>query len=189
MDLPPANADDRNGNAMKTAQLLLFGLLSTAALHADGGRIRLHQQAGPFIVTMFTTPDPLKEGLADFSVAVERADAPGLISDAEVTLLLSSEDNGKMDRISAQATHAAATSQFLQAANVTLPHAGEWRVRVLVSEGAETGDCATTITVDPAAPMGNESFWQILLIPIVVSLYILHCWRRARSRRAKILVQ
>jgi hypothetical protein len=153
---------------------------------ADGGRIRIHQPAGPFLVTLFTTPDPLLAGPADFSVAVERPNAQGLVEDAEVTLLLSMPEDPSAPRLIVPATRQAATSRFLQAANVQLPRSGSWLVRVMVSEGAEAGECSTRVEVLPRTAFRSQTLWQILAVPLFILIYALHRRRRSRKTLASL---
>lgn len=159
-------------------RLILMTLLAVAPLAlADGGRLRFRQAAGPFIVTLFTTPDPLSAGPADFSVAVERAGVQGMVQDADVTFLLTPLDGG--DRIVLRASHDAATSRFLEAANFTLPRAGQWRVTVVVEQGSDAGKCSDTLDVAPAGLVSNQIGWNVLLVLSAVVLFLLH---QARKR-------
>ena len=164
---------------MKRVVLIVaLTLASSLRLCADGGRIRLHQQTGPFLVTVFTTPDPLVAGPADFSVAVERADDQGLVEDAEVTLIFSLPEDPATPRIVQRATHEQATSRFLQAANLQLPKGGSWLVQVLVSEGNDAGEATARVEVLPRTTLRDPTFWQILAVPLFVFLYLVHGWRK-----------
>jgi hypothetical protein len=171
-------------------------LLLVPSACADGGRLRLHEVAGPFLVTLFTAPDPLTEGRADFSVAIERggrqsvpqAADEGLVQNAKVTLVLTAEGKDKgaasgSERIVLPASHAAATSAFLQAANFTLPHAGVWRVTVMVQQGSDVGECSGEIEVLPYRIATDETVWEIALVPIAIVLFAVHQARKARLGR------
>jgi hypothetical protein len=165
--------------------LLVFCLLGCAAsAYADGGRLRLHQQAGPFVVTLFTTPDPLRAEDADFSVALENTASGGLVEDAKITLILTPMSQGEHGRIELQATHQAATSEFMQAADVELPHAGSWKVTVVAQRGSEVGKCSTLLEVLPKSPLGGQIFWEIALAPIAILLFGVHRWVSRNGRHA-----
>lgn len=142
----------------------------------------MHAPAGPFVVTLFTTPDPLRADDADFSVALERASSGALVNDADVMLILTPAE-GERGRIELQATRAAATSAFLQAADVKLPHAGSWKVTVAVRQGSESGECSTMLDVLPKSPLGGQIFWEILLVPFLVVLFAVHQWLKRKQRR------
>lgn len=156
--------------------LCLFS--ATLCAFADGGEIRLHKQAGPFVVTLFTMPEPLSEGPADFSVAVERQGSLGLLQDAQITLVLSQLNMPSGDTLVLPATHRAATSRFLQAANFRLPHPGIWNLRVIVSHGSEAGECSGLVDVLPSTTLNSQIFWQIAAVPFVVFLFFLHHRRK-----------
>ncbi len=163
-------------------KLILFLMLAVAPLAlADGGRLRFREAAGPFLVTLFTTPDPLRAGPADFSVAIERAGTEGIVQDADVTLLLTPLDGG--DRMVLHASHDAATSRFLEAANFTLPHAGSWRVTVVVRQGSDVGKCSGTFDVAPAGLVSNQIGWNVVLVGALVALFLLHQVRKRAYRR------
>jgi hypothetical protein len=156
---------------MKVFLLVLAGIfIGSVPLFADGGRIRMHEKSGPFLITLFTTPDPLVAGPADFSVAVERADRAGIVEDAEVTLLLTRPNGTHM---ALQATHGAATSRFLYAANLSLPVNGAWRVKAIVSKGDQVGESETRVDVLPPTAFSDQTHWQIAAVPIVVLLFFL----------------
>ncbi|HEX3662722.1 MAG TPA: hypothetical protein VHU89_14900 [Acidobacteriaceae bacterium] len=161
---------------------VIFCLGCARGAFADGGRLRFREPAGPFEVTLFTTPDPLTRGEADFSVAVERAGEPGLVQDAQVDLLLTRAD-GKGGTLVLHASHAAATSKWLQAANFSLPAAGVWRVTVQVRRGQETGACSGEIHVRAAG--ARDWTWDVLPVPLAGLFLVLHANRKRKYRRER----
>lgn len=166
--------------------LLILLLILTGRAFADGGRLRFRQPAGPFTVTLFTTPDPLTKGRADFSVAIERADSTGLVQNAHVTFILTPQSDPHHP-ITLHASHNQATSRFLQAANFTLPSAGLWSIRVLVKDGNQSGQCGGQFRVQKQDLATSERAWQIAFVPIMVLLFFLHQWRK-RNWRSRIRV-
>jgi hypothetical protein len=163
---------------MKRRVFLIVVLLCAASAFADGGRLRFRQAAGPFVVTLFTTPDPLTTGRADFSVAVERDGA--LVQDADIDLVLTPE---KDEPIMLHASHAQATSKWLQAANFTLPRRGRWRVDVKVRRGHEFGECSGDVEV--GANWARNVFWDVLPVPIGALLFVLHQRRKGKYQRER----
>lgn len=147
---------------------------------ADGGRLRFRQPAGPFTVTLFTTPDPLTAGRADFSVAVERPGVSGILQDARIRLTLTPVGTHARP-IVLDASHAAATSKWLQAANFSLPAAGLWRVTVLVRSGNQSGHCSADLRVRPAGT--PNLLWDILPVPLAALFLGLHQLRKRQYRR------
>jgi len=164
---------------------LLF-ILTLSASHAfgDGGRLRFHEQAGPFTITLFTSPDPIREGQADFSVAVERPGVSGIIEDANVTLILTPAD-GKSGRLVLHTSHSAATNRLLQAANFNLPASGFWRVTVNVQQGTDVGQCSGVVEVVPATLVSSETTWEIVVVPLTIMLFVIHQWRKRVFRIGK----
>ena len=168
---------------MKRLLIVCCLLGFAASAYADGGRLRMHAPAGPFVVTLFTTPDPLRADDADFSVALERASTGALVNDADIMLILTPAAEGERGRIELQATHAAATSAFLQAADVKLLHPGTWRVTVAVRQGSESGECSTTLDVVPKSPLGGQIFWEVLLVPFLILVFAVHQRLKSKQRR------
>lgn len=160
---------------------LAVGLLLVAACAramADGGRLQMHTRAGAFIVSLFTMPDPLRPGQADFSVAIEKPGVEGLDENAHVSIVLTPAD-GKGAPIALTATHSDATSRFLQAANFSLPHSGIWNVETIVEEGQEIGRSSCEINVLPKSLISEELLWEIAAVPVAVLFFWFHQWRKA----------
>ena len=156
--------------------ILLFAIAASA--HADGGRLQIRQTVGPFIVSLFTTPEALAVGPADVSVLVESAatpDAeaahPDVLLDADVTLTLTPHAGGGAS-IRAHLTHAAATNRLLQAAAITLPAAGTWDATILVREGGREATATAPLVVE-AHSARRGTLWFFALLPVVlVALYL-----------------
>ena len=166
--------------------ILVLLLFLAGRAFADGGRLRFRQNAGPFTVTLFTTPDPLTKGRADFSVAVERAGSTGLVENAHVTFILTPEQGPNQKQAHPIPLHAPrrqATSRFLQAANFKLPSAGLWSIDVIVQEGHQVGRCSGQFLVRKQDLATDERAWQIAFVPIMVLLFLLHQWRKREVAR------
>jgi len=163
--------------------LVLFAVLGcTGAAFADGGRLRFRKPAGPFIITLFTTPDPLTAGQADFSVAVERSDAPGLVENAHVDFILTPAQ-GHGGQLVLHASHAAATSKWLQAASVSLPTRGVWRIMVVARSNQQVGECSGEVLVEGAG--SRNLLWDIFPVPLAALLLLVHENRKRMYSRAR----
>lgn len=165
----------------------LAGLTTGAPdVGADGGVVRVSQPAGPFAVTVFTSPTPFRAGPVDISVMVrDRADDQPVL-DAEVSIRLTSLEGAPTTR--AAATRANATNKLLYAALFDLPRDGRWRLAVAVRRDGGVGEVTTEVTAEPRLPP-LASFWPYLLLPlVVVALFCLHQWLTApaagRTRRS-----
>lgn len=161
--------------------LILMVVICAEGARADGGRLRFRQAAGPFIVTLFTTPDPLTEGAADFSVAVEQSGRPGLVEDADITLVLT--PTGHAQPIVLHATHAGATSKWLQAANFSIPSRGVWNVTVVVRRRNQVGQCSGLVRVEAAGTRALT--WDVLPVPLAGLLLLIHQRRKRRYIRER----
>src|SRR5579884_1996756 len=86
MDSFSAHADARH-DALNLKRLVP-ALVFCALLFADGGTLIFTRQAGPFLVTLFGAPEPVRAGPADLSVLVQRASDRTPVLDAQVRLKL-----------------------------------------------------------------------------------------------------
>jgi hypothetical protein len=134
------------------------------------------------MVTLFTTPDPLTEGHADFSVAVERAGKSGLVENAHVDLILTSA-SGHRRKIVLHASHAAATSKWLQAANFSFPAPGLWRIVIIIQQGHQTGQCSGEVQVEPSR--SRAITWDVLPVPLAAMFFVLHQNRKRKYERKR----
>jgi hypothetical protein len=152
---------------------LLIGLLAPLIVQADGGTVQLHEASGRFVVTLFTTPDPLRAGLIDTSVLVQDRETGRVILDATVNLVFQPAGSGSPS-LRTRATHGEAKNRLLQAATLRVPAPGWWTVRVFVSRGSDEAVLATKLMVMPAAPR-LAAIWPLLIFPpLAIVLFALH---------------
>lgn len=152
------------------------------AAHADGGRLQMRQSAGPFVVSLFTTPESLAVGQADLSVMVE--EQTSVLLDADVVITLTSDDASSAPVI-AHLSHAHATNRLLQDAVVQLPHAGRWHAVIHVSQAGRAASASTNLTVANYSAR-RATVWFFAVLPLC--MVALFAWvqvvkRRARRRR------
>ena len=157
-----------------------IGLLLTLipALLADGGAIQSRQEAGAFVITVFTSPAPLRAGPVDMSVLVQNRDTSQTVLGAAVSLHLERGDSA----MTIPATHALAQNKLLYAANVDLTEPGEWQYSVTVIRG---GSRATVSGRMSAAPAGTKlaSYWTYFAFPpLCIVLFGIHQWLGKRHR-------
>ncbi len=148
------------------------------AARADGGVVRIRQAAGPFEVTVFTSPTPLRAGPVDISVMVGNRARDQPVLDAEVSILVVSLDGASS--ISADAIRENATNKLLYAALLELPHSGRWRLGVGVRHDGNTAEVTTDLSAAPPRPP-LLFFWPYLVLPAVaIAMFGLHQWLSAR---------
>jgi hypothetical protein len=158
---------------------------AAAAAYADGGRLQMRQAAGPFVVSLFTTPESPAVGPADLSVMVEEQGSGSVLLDPDIVVTLTSDD-ARSAPVVAHLSHAHATNRLLQDAVIQLPSAGPWHAVIHVSEAGREASVTTVLTVaNYSARRGTV--WLFTVLPVCVMA--LFAWvevakRRARRRRA-----
>jgi hypothetical protein len=159
-------------------------VFAAASAHADGGRLQMREAAGPFVVSLFTTPESLAVGPADLSVMVEEQASGEVLLDADVVVTLTSEDAASAPVI-AHLSHAHATNRLLQDAVIQLPHAGRWHAVIHVRESGRVASASTVLTVaNHSARRGTVWFFAVLPIcAIALFAWVQVMKRRARRRR------
>jgi hypothetical protein len=163
------------------AWVVLLLPLPAPAARGDGGTLRFSGPAGPYRVSVFTAPEPLRVGTADVSVLVQDA-AGEAVSGVGVRLTLTHLDGGA--EVSAAATPEAAVNKLLRAAEVDLPAAGRWRLGVVIDGPGGRGHCGVDLEVAPPLPRWRE-LWPWVAWPAVpVALFALREFIRERRRGA-----
>jgi hypothetical protein len=148
------------------------------AAHADGGRLQMRQAAGPFVVSLFTTPESLAVGPADVSVLVEEQGSVLLDADVFVTL---TPEYASIAPVIAHLSHSHATNRLMEDAIVQLPRAGRWRAVVHVSEAGREASATTDLTVaNHSARRG--AIWLFAVLPLCA--IALFAWVQTEKRRA-----
>jgi len=159
---------------------LLSGAPASAL--ANGGTVQLaNQAAGPYSVTVFTSPNPTPVGIVDVSVMLQRAGSQDLVEDAHVTVGAEPLDNaGHADTF--LATHTNATNKLYYAANVNLTAEGQWRLTVHID--GPLGSANTTFTVRASrsdVPLQLEA-WALGIIPLALLGYLVFARVASRKR-------
>jgi hypothetical protein len=191
-------------NCGRFIQVLLFlGVLglSSGNARADGGVIRLREAQGPFIVTIFTASDLVKDGPADVSVMVQRQDSSDAILDATVNLIFTAPPSSVVEpaeqvcghvpwsqalgphvaQFTVPATRRQASNKLLYAAPVKFDTAGNWRLQTLVECGGESAKTACNIPVGPPPGRLVGLLPYLLLPPLLVALFAVNQGLRRKA--------
>ena len=139
------------------------------------------KSTGPFSVTVFTTPSPLRAGRVDISLLIQSSDNQPPLLDCIAAVQLRKEGEASM---SSEATHEAAQNKVFYAAQMNIPQSGVWDLDVKITRGDESATVSGAITV---APSNHVLFvyWRSLAIPpIFVSLFALNQWLKRRRTAA-----
>jgi len=162
--------------------LALLVVLAVEPAWADGGTLRIQQDAGRLRITAFSAPEPLRVGIADLSVLVQRQPGGEPVLDAEVELRL--EGPPGEAPIELRATRSEATNELFYAARVELHAAGIWRLRVSVRSAGETAAVEGELPVGPP-PLRLFELWPYLALPpAAVAIFALREWLVRRRRHA-----
>jgi hypothetical protein len=161
-----------------------------APLFADGGVVLSRQESGPFAITVFAAPVPIRAGPIDVTVLVQTRDALEPVLDANVSILL--------DGVTQIATRSQAQNKLLYAATLNLPHPGERKYTVCVKAVHATfsrvnaTEAACTVTISgsfqvagPAPPLAAYAFY-LAIPPVFIAIFVLHQWLSRRSTPGRI---
>ena len=148
----------------------LLSLILATGLLADGGAVQVHAETGPFAITLFASPSPLRCGPADLSVLVQDRESLAALVDARVTLRLW---HGETE-LTVDATRAQAQNKLLYAAAVNFPDAGDWNYSVTVRRGSSQATVSGSAAV-AAHEAGLSSHWaSIALAPLCMLIFGFH---------------
>jgi hypothetical protein len=159
-------------------------LLATSLLFADGGTLQLQKQSEGLLITLFSSPVPLRAGTGDLSVMVQDATDHSAILDAQVLVHVSRKVNGEIHEVAVPATHAKATNKMLYAANVTLDAPGDWYAMLDVSMNGKTAYISGPLRELPKQAR-ILAYWPFFLaIPVIIAFFAMNRWLK-RKRLAQ----
>jgi hypothetical protein len=155
---------------------LVLALVPGLAL-ANGGTIQVsNQPIGPYVITVFTDPTPIRVGVVDVSVLLQRGVGEEVVRGAQVTVVAEPVGHQAAGG-SYEATHERATNRLYYAADVELPGEGRWRLTVQVA--GEMGDGEVSFEVE--ASQGSLLDTPLLLALIAAPPVLLLLWWFSRS--------
>jgi hypothetical protein len=157
-------------------------VLSVSLLRSDGGTLQFQKQIGSLIITVFSTPAPLRVGAADFSVMVQKAADHSSVLDADVKVALLRSTRDRVLEITAPAKRAQATNKLLYAAHINLPSTGAWRLAARVTEQGTQVEASGDVTVLPAEAPAKAYWPYFALIPMAVLMFALNQWLKSKRR-------
>jgi hypothetical protein len=155
----------------RRALLACLGLLLPAPAQGDGGTVRLLERSGPFVITVFSAPEPVRVGAADVSVLVQDAQTGAPVLDADVAVEARSPD--RTAAVRHEATRAQAINKLLYATALTPGAPGTWTLEVTVRRGSDVARVQCPLPVAPPR-RGLVGIWPYLALPpVVIALYVL----------------
>jgi hypothetical protein len=153
------------------ATVLLLAMWARAA-QGDGGTLLLHQDAGPFTITLFAAPQPLQTGPAELSVLVQDRSGEVLL-DPVIDLSLSPEAADPSHQ-TIRMTRGQASNRLLQACTVRFPTRGKWRLTLFVRRGKDIARLSTECTVEPDHSRALLVWFYVLLPVGIILLFVIH---------------
>ena len=162
----------------RTQPIIGLLLLSSFILHpssfarADGGTVRIREQAGAYQITVFTAPMPFRAGPVDVSVLVLDAATGECVPEARVTARLTPRGAGEV--LEYPATAEAATNKLFHAAIFELPEPGWWDVEVAVEGPRGPALFRFDVQADEALPRWVELWTWFAWPALAIALFGLH---------------
>jgi hypothetical protein len=167
------------GATLYLAYALILGVMvRPISAHATGKMQLASEPAGPYKLTVWTSPDPARVGELHVATAVVLAEDATPVLDAEVVVELISE-SGEGPALSAPASTDDSDNKFLYEAIFEPSSSGLYLVKVLVTgSNGEVGEVAFGLELEPAA--GFDPLW---LVPVFLGLgaIVLLWFARLRS--------
>ena len=163
------------GNSRALVRRMLvccFLFFPATRLRADGGAVRLREQAGAYQVTVFTSPTPLRAGPVDVSVLVQAAATGECVPEARVTVRLTARGTG--ETLDYPATAEAATNKLLRAVAFELPEPGWWDAEVAVEGPLGPALLRFSVPADERPPRWREVWPWFAWPALAVAFFGLH---------------
>lgn len=167
---------------MRKDRLLIPCLLLASSSWAmpDSGVVRVSSVDGPWRMTVFSEPTPLRAGFVDLSVLIQQAEDDEPVLDATVSLMLEHSD-GVADSMLVEATHEAATNRLLYSAKFELPEPGDWSIEAAALRGDQISRVHFQVTAAEAIPPILDMWIWFLLPGIAMILIVLNQWLQRRN--------
>jgi hypothetical protein len=163
---------------MRTLRSICALAVLAAPLWADGGAVLARRQSGPFVITVFAAPIPLRAGPIDLTVLVQTRDALEPVLDADVSIRLVGAS-----QISTAASRSRSQNKLLYSAAFDLPQPGPWEYSVSVENVAGQASLAGEFQAGPRAPPLASYIFYLAIVPVVIAIFVLHQWLSRRDLR------
>ncbi len=163
------------------AAAFILSMLAAQTVLANGGTVQVsNAAAGPYQLSVFTSPSPIRVGTVDVSVLVQRAESTEVVDGVAVAVQVEPA-GGQVGGGTYEATRERATNKLFYAADVSLPAEGRWRMRVAADGPDGSGSVAFEVEATREAAPGSP----LLMAGIVAAPALLVLgWLLRRSGRA-----
>src|SRR2546425_256703 len=116
--------------------LLVVMILAQATAFADGGTVQLRKEAGPLVITVFSSPAPLSAGPGDISLIWRSRSGLVPVLDATDSLVLRADTSDT--EILARPTRQQEQFKLLYAPTGTLTNCGRWVCAVTIPQNCDS---------------------------------------------------
>lgn len=163
------------------ALLILIGLpAGSAAAHTEGKMQLASEAAGPYKMTVWTSPEPVNVGELHVAVALVLAEDASPVLDAAVFVELEPIE-GSGQAITAQATAEDATNKFLREAIIDLTSAGTYLATITI-RGADGQSGSASFEFEAVETSGLN--WPLIIIGSALAVLAAALLWHARRRNA-----
>ena len=173
------------GTFRQAALVTLLLAVPLAPALANGGTVRISRaRVGPWLVSVFSSPTPLRTGEVDISVLVQDT-ADAVVSDVPVTV--EAHPIGVTTHaqpIAETATREEATNKLFQAAKFRVAATGEWEFRIRVGGDAK-GDAGGEVSFRAELTDPTLLDRPYLLAALILTPLLLVGWLLSRRRDAE----
>jgi len=169
----------RNGSVVFL--ILMAALFATGEARANGGTPRLARApAGPYLVSIWTQPDPPRVGRLDVSVAVMRPTTGEPVLD--IRGQVGAESLGGKERVGGvKLERGAGGNLLLYHGELEVPVVGQWRVIVTLDGADGSGEAMFALEVRPPPRLPR---WALLMGAITLGMLVWLWASRSRAPRA-----
>src|SRR5215467_6552917 len=161
-----------NQAASQVATVMLFVVITCVTFipvaSSDGGVLQFTRSAGSFIITVFTTPSPLRAGPVDISLMIQSSENQEPVLDCVASVQLRKEGSSS---IGSEATHQVSQNKLFYGAPLNITESGVWELEVTIWHGDASVRVTAPITVAPSNPV-LFGYWRSLAAPpVFISLF------------------
>lgn len=140
-----------------TIALSMMVIVGAAAAHGGGTMQLSSEAAGPYLLTVWTSPEPAREGELHLTIGVGTAYSATVL-DAHVEVEIANQALGRF--LSGVATSEQSANKFLYEVDMELPDLGLYMVTVMVTADAGYGSASFELEVLPA----NSYEWVVVML-------------------------
>jgi hypothetical protein len=163
--------------------ILLLALPAALLAHGGGTPQLVNEPAGPYWISVWTTPDPARVGEFHLTLGIsepgEGREAGPPVLGADVQVSLEPGAGTAADVVTTTATNEQSTNKLFYEADVSIPVEGSWQVAIAVDSPAGQGSASFPLEVEPR----QSTNWLLLGgggVVLVVVLFALFSWRREK---------